>query len=787
MIRYALLLSLFCLATQAASEDVQLSCSNGASDAFLPLHTDNDTGRVLLEIRDLSSEALYFPYGASSPAAMDVFLAGAIAGGGSFGLDEDFWGYKAGRVSFERVGQQVALELRNRRFREIGRDPLFGRLLEDQLSTSILTMLPIVHATEDCLLVDTAPLATLDTGGHALQAKIGGGQTIALDPARSFVDLTNSEAHVDHTEVQTVLTFANPAPNADLNRVIPDAKSMSIRMRHAFVRPPDGMRPRVGHPLIASGNFGAITVNYGTIGIAYFDTAAAVSEPRRVHLVNRFRLEKSDPSAGVSDPINPIMVYLDPRIPEPFMSAITEAALEWSRAFEVAGYSNAIRVAVADESVDPLDIRTNYVFWSEDLTRSVSQGETYLDQETGEILSFKVRIDTQRPRYHANMWAMMRSAIDPDNPGEITPSQEDYAAYRIRMLSLHEIGHGLGLGHNMSASVVGQSSIMDYVMTPRFDITDAGKLSFTDWHTRGIGPYDLAMIRYLYTPFAEAEETARLSEIIEDMKAQGLILTTEADARWNEFDDFADPVEQLDAHIAQRDILLASFGEMSVNEGDYYGRLRDNVQFAYFYHRSALDRGIKNIGGFHEDFTARGEDGVPFTYVDAETQRAVLDRLMAALQPEALAMSPELVALIGPQPERSPPSTDEIMGKSGKSIDTLSAARSLVASVVGPLFAPDRAQRLMIQHALDETQLSLPETIDVLVASLIAVPPPEDDTLALLQAIAADEATTALIALSANENASPEVRKLVASKLTEYEISGETASSALPRPKAPAN
>lgn len=127
------------------------------------------------------------------------------------------------------------------------------------------------------------------------------------------------------------------------------------------------------------------------------------------------------------------------------------------------------------------------------------------------------------------------------------------------------------------------------------------------------------------------------------------------------------------------------------------------------------------------------------------------------------------------------------MGKSGKSIDTLSAARSLVASVVGPLLAPDRAQRLMIQHALDETQLSLPDTIDLLVASLIAVPPPEDDTLALLQAIAADEAATSLIALSANENASPEVRKLVASKLTEYEISGETASSALPRPKAPAN
>ena len=143
----------------------------------------------------------------------------------------------------------------------------------------------------------------------------------------------------------------------------------------------------------------------------------------------------------------------------------------------------------------------------------------------------------------------------------------------------------------------------------------------------------------------------------------------------------------------------------------------------------------------------------PYSAMARRRFRAVLDRLMAALQPKALAMSPELVALIGPQPERSPPSTDELMGKSGKSIDTLSAARSLVASVVGPLFAPDRAQRLMIQHALDEKQLSLPGTIDVLVASLIAVPPPEDDTLALLQAIAADEATTALIALSVNKNA----------------------------------
>jgi len=769
------------------SENTKLSCSTGVSDAFLPLQVEESTGRVLLEIRDTSREALYFPYGASSPAAMDVFLAGSVAGGGSLGLDEDFWGYKAGRVRFRRVGQQVALELRNRRFRETGKDPLLGQLLEDQISTSILAMLPIVHESEDCILVDTAPLAKLDIGGHVRQAQIGGGQTVALDQTRSFVDVTNSEALADHTEIQTVVTFSNPAPSANLNRVIPDAKSMSIRMRHAFVRPPEGMRPRIGHPLIASGNFGAIRINYGTIGIAYFDTTASHAAPRRVHLVSRFRLEKSDPSKKVSDPVNPIVVYLDPRLPEPYRSAIRDAALDWGDAFEVAGFSNAIRVEVAGKDVDPLDIRTNYVFWSEDETRSVSQGETFLDQETGEILSFKVRIDSHRPRYHANMWSMMRGAIDPEDPGEITPTQEEYAVYRIRMLSLHEIGHGLGFGHNMSASVANQSSIMDYVMAPRFDITAAGKLSFADWHTRGVGSYDLAMIRYLYTPFSETNETAGLAEIIDDMKAQSLILTTEADARWNEYDDFADPVEQLDAHIAQRDILLANFGEKAVNEGDYYGRLRDNLQFAYFYHRAALDRGIKNIGGFHETFTRRGEAGEPFVYVDAETQRSVLKRLMHALRPEGLAMSPELVARIGPQPERSPPSTDEILGKSGEALDTLSAARSLVASVVGPLLEPERAQRLMIQHALDAEQLSLEETIDILVSSIFPGVPPEDATLALLNEIAANETATTLTALSVSEKATPEVRAVVTSKLAEYQIVGEAASSAPPRPKAPAN
>ena len=114
-----------------------------------------------------------------------MFSWRALCRRGFFWIGRTFLGVQSRACQLRARGTTGGSELRNRRFREIGRDPLFGRSLEDQLSTSILTMLPIVHATEDCLLLDTAPLATLDTGG-SLQTKIGGGQTIALHPARSF-------------------------------------------------------------------------------------------------------------------------------------------------------------------------------------------------------------------------------------------------------------------------------------------------------------------------------------------------------------------------------------------------------------------------------------------------------------------------------------------------------------------------------------------------------------------------------------------------------------------------
>lgn len=753
------------------------------SDGYLPVYKNERTGQVLFEIKQFDEDILYFPYTSKSPGIANVFVGGGVGGGASLGLDYDIPGFKGGVIRFQRVGNRVAVELQNLRFREDSAEPALERRLKDQVSSSVLAMLPIVSVRPDSMLVDIAPLVIKDAGSYAVQAKLFAQLDYRLDPDRSYVNLAWSSSHPEHTEIDVWLTFASEVPSAAMNRVAQDAKSLTIGMRHAFVKAPVGMQPRKSHPLIAAGNFGAVRINYGTVGVAYMDVAARYDEERIVHLVNRYRLEKKSPEAKISDPLKPITIYFDPRFPEPFRSAAMQGALNWSNVLEAAGFSNAIEVKVADDSVDPLDIFTNYIFWSEDDSRGTSQGETFLDQRTGEIISFKVRIDSQRIRYHNQVWTMMRGAIDQKEPGAITPTREEYVAHRIKMLVMHEIGHGLGLGHNMSASVTDRASIMDYYSGPRFEITEADKLKFQEWHVNGAGAYDIGMIRYLYTPLTPGQEEAELSAIISDMQEQGLILTNFYDARWVEYDDYADPIENLQRHTAERDVLVRNYDEQAVDLGDYMGAMRDNLQFAYLYHRVAIKRGVKNIGGYHETFAKRGDSRTPFEFVSAETQRMLLDKLMYVIRPEGLAFPEGVLELVGPSPVRRR-SVEEFGSRAGDMTDPLSAARTLVAIVVHPLLAPDRAQRLMLQNLQDENQLGLEEMIDTMLKATWQAPDPEDRQLRILQQIVRDEVLTSLAKLGADPAASPEVRAIVRQQIKAL---GHTptvsSSSAFPHPK----
>src|ERR1700746_1552661 len=112
----------------------------------------------------------------------------------------------------------------------------------------------------------------------------------------------------------------------------------------------------------------------------------------------RHRLEKKDPAAAMSEPVQPIVYYLDRGAPEPIRSALLDGARWWNQAFESAGYKDAFRVKMLPSDADPMDIRYNFIEWVNRSTRGWSYGSSVVDPRTGEIIRGHVSLDSLRAR-----------------------------------------------------------------------------------------------------------------------------------------------------------------------------------------------------------------------------------------------------------------------------------------------------------------------------------------------------------------------------------------------------
>ena len=178
----------------------------------------------------------------------------------------------------------------------------------------------------------------------------------------------------------------------------------------------------------------------------YENYAALPGEPMTQRFIRRHRLQKKDPSAAVSEPVKPIVYYLDPGAPEPIRSALLDGARWWNQAFEAAGYRNAFRVELLPEGVSPLDIRYNVINWVHRSTRGWSTGGSVTDPRTGEIIKGVVTLGSLRIRQD---YMIAEGLLSPYKDGTETPKElMEWGLARIRQLSAHEVGHTLGIGHN---------------------------------------------------------------------------------------------------------------------------------------------------------------------------------------------------------------------------------------------------------------------------------------------------------------------------------------------------
>ena len=176
--------------------------------------------------------------------------------------------------------------------------------------------------------------------------------TFRVEPSRSAIYLANTKNFPQNTEVEATLTFVGDDPGKFVQDVTPDPRAITVREHYSLVQLPDGnYRARLFDP------------RAGFYGISYQDYSAPVGQPYVKQFIARHRLQKKDPTAAVSDPVKPIVYYLDPGAPEPIRSALLEGARWWNQAFEAAGYRNAFRVEMLPPDVDPLDVRYNVIEW----------------------------------------------------------------------------------------------------------------------------------------------------------------------------------------------------------------------------------------------------------------------------------------------------------------------------------------------------------------------------------------------------------------------------------------
>src|SRR5437773_1036373 len=247
----------------------------------------------------------------------------------------------------------------------------------------------------------------------------------------------------------------------------------------------------------------------GFISTSFQDFSQRYDRPLTRYLVQRWRLQKKDPGSALSEPVKPIVFYLDRAIPEPVRSAARTGALWWNTAFEQAGFRNALRIEDLPEGADPMDVRYPTIQWTNRSGRGWSVGQSHVDPRTGQIVHAVVQLDSHRMRTVNNYWnSTMPSGRDSAEPALDTfaaldnldprTNEQQVMLNRLALLTCHEMGHVLGLEHNFVASTYGRGSVMDYY-APRVKLRSDGSADLSDAYMQGTGSYDKFAIEWGYS------------------------------------------------------------------------------------------------------------------------------------------------------------------------------------------------------------------------------------------------------------------------------------------------
>lgn len=690
-----------------------------AFPGFVDFYWDASEEKVWLEIEDWGKEFLYLTQTPSNVA----------------GSNRGSWSGSR-LVRFEREGSKVFLIASNYQYRALSDDPLEQRAVTEAYTPVVVHGFRVAAEQDGRVLVDATDFLMRDTRNNG---------TGNLDRARSAFYWPRTKNFEKNTEIELTITFSSGA-------------GTTSRLHHSLVELPDGnFQPRPYDP------------RSGASSVSFTDYASPFTEPIRTQYTVRHRLQKRDPSAAVSEAIEPIVYYVDPGAPEPIRSALVEGASWWTDAFEAAGFRNGFRVEVLPGDADPMDLKYNMIFWIHRPERGWSSGSSISDPRTGEIIAGRVFLGSQRMRQDFMIGSGL-NALYENGEGE-TAEVEEMVLARVRQLSAHEVGHTLGFGHNFVASIAGRESVMDYPH-PNVEIGTDGSLDLSNAYDVGIGEWDKVSIAFAYSQFAPgANERAALNRILDDAHARGMyylgdVGTASASPETHQWDNGPDPLGEFERVMQVRSIALGNLSANNIRVGDPYARLTEVLVPVYLFHRYQTEALSKSIGGVDYRFAVRGDGQKIVEVVSPDRQRRALDLLLATMEPLALAIPRDLLAIL---PPRAGGATrgETFPSRTSPTFDPLAAAETAAGHTMSLLLNPNRAARLIANRVLVPDAPTLDEVIDALLDRTWKATPSGDPYLAELHRIAADVALHHLMVLAANTSASNQVRATAALKIEE--------------------
>jgi hypothetical protein len=665
-------------------------------EGYFTYYWDDTEGKVWLEIDKPDQEFLY----------VNSLTAGI--GSNDIGLDRNQLG-DSRVVYFDRRGNKVLMVQPNYGYRATSDNKKEQASVRDAFAQSVLWGFEVAAREDGRLLVDMTDFLLRDAHGVTDRLKSGNQGSYSLDKSRSALYPKGILNFPKNSEFEATLTFTGDATGGNIRSVTPTPDAVTVRQHHSFVQlPDDNYEPRVFDP------------RAGYFGTSYQDYSTPIGESLTKRWIPRHRLQKKNPGAEMSEPVEPIIYYLDPGTPEPVRGALLDGARWWNQAFEAAGYKNAFQVKVLPEDAHPLDVRYNIINWVHRSTRGWSYGSSVVDPRTGEIIKGHVLLGSLRVRQD---YLIAEGLLSPYKNGFSTEENDpmlQMALARIRQLSAHEVGHTLGLAHNFAASTNSRASVMDYP-APMVQIDEDGSFDLSQAYDTGIGEWDKVTVRYGYQDFPEGtDEKEGLDEIINGAIEDGLLFISDADARpaggahpkAHLWDNGTDAVDQLQHVMEVREKALSKFSESNIPQGTPMATLEDALVPIYLYHRFQIEGTVKLIGGLDYTYNLRGDTQQGPEPVPAAKQKEALDAMLTTLSADALRMPDEIIELIPPRPIGYYGSRELFNSYTDPAFDPLGAAETAAHMSAQLLFNPNRAARLVEFKARNANNLGFAEMVD---------------------------------------------------------------------------